>query len=59
VRREGNSIAIEPTKTVADVVLPSEATQLSTASGPFHVFALRIGSPPPASSLQSERAKRR
>jgi beta-glucosidase len=53
------SIPIDPTKTVADVILPSPTTQLSTASGPFHVFALGIGTPPAALSAQSKQAKRR
>jgi beta-glucosidase len=43
------SISIDPTKTVADVILPSSMTELSTASAPFQVFALGIGTPPPAS----------
>ena len=37
------SIAIDPTKTVAEVVLPSPSNESSTASAPFHVFALGIG----------------
>ena len=51
------SIPIDPTKTVADVILPSQTTQLSTASAPFHVFALGIGTPPAASSAQSKQSK--
>ena len=39
------SLPIDPTKTVKEVVLPSPSTQLSTASAPFHVFALGIGTP--------------
>jgi beta-glucosidase len=39
------SIAINPAKTVADVVLPSATTESSTAAGAFHVFALAIGTP--------------
>jgi beta-glucosidase len=48
------SIPIDPTKTVADVILPSSMTQLSTANAPFHVFALGIGTPPAASSAQAK-----
>ena len=41
------------------MILPSPTTQLSTASAPFHVFALGIGTPPAAISAQSKQAKRR
>jgi beta-glucosidase len=51
------SIPIDPTKTVADVILPSSTTELSTASAPFHVFALGIGTPPAAGSARSTQAK--
>jgi beta-glucosidase len=40
------SIPIDPTKTVADVILPSSTTQAANANAPFHVFALGIGTPP-------------
>jgi beta-glucosidase len=53
------SIPIDPTKTVADVILPSQSTELSTDSGPFHVFALGIGSPAAATSARSAQAERR
>ena len=36
------SIPLDPSKTVADVILPSSSTESATASGPFHVFALGI-----------------
>jgi beta-glucosidase len=51
------SIPIDPTKTVADVILPSSMTQLSTANAPFHVFALGIGTPSPAPAASSAQAK--
>ena len=53
------SIPIDPTKIVADVILPSPTTQLSTAAAPFHVFALGIGTPPAATSVQAKRIRRR
>ena len=38
------SIPIDPTKTVAEVILPSPTTQSSSANAPFHVFAIGFGS---------------
>ena len=58
-QRRLESIPIDPTKTVAEVILPSSSTELSTASAPFHVFALGIGTPAAASSAQSTQANRR
>ena len=52
------SIRIDPTKTVADVILPSQSTELSTASAPFHVFALGIGTPAAASSAHAQADRR-
>ena len=36
------SIPLDPSKTVADVILPSQSTESATASAPLHVFALAI-----------------
>lgn len=52
------SIAIDPTKTVADVILPSSSTELSTANAPFHVFAIAIGTPAAASGSASASSRR-
>jgi hypothetical protein len=38
------SVPIDPSKTVADVILPTQSAQPSSGPGPFHVFAIGIGS---------------
>lgn len=37
------SIAIDPSKTVADVILPTTASEATSASSPMHVFAIGFG----------------
>ena len=38
------SVPLDPSKTVADVILPTQSAQPSSGPGPFHVFAIGIGS---------------
>jgi beta-glucosidase len=38
------SVPLDPSKTVADVILPTESQQAPSGPGPFHVFAIGIGS---------------
>jgi beta-glucosidase len=38
------SVPLDPSKTVADVILPTQSQQPTSGPGPFHVFAMGIGS---------------
>ena len=38
------SVPLDPSKTVADVILPTQSEQPTSGPGPFHVFAVGIGS---------------